>query len=1054
MTKSLLFWQPEAILVELNGCPQPAALQSSPSVELCFAVLLLVVASMTLPKPLAGEVPGNVQAHGRPAAQFREKVWNRENGLPENEVTALLQSSDGYIWVATRAGLCRFDGLTFKTFSHLSDPAFHSDYCISLAQDDKGQIWIGTQEGLVSFLAGRFRRIQGSFDRSPVRVYWSRRSGIWLLAGSYIFQQSGSAFSEWTLENRGLPFSLSESDDGVIWLGTGDGLVSLNPRTGKQKEFRNGIVNKHLPVFGTVPLADGSIFGLVQTPPLAGVRPYLVKGDQWTCLSSIQIENYRGSYPAVRDPDGAIWIPRGASGLQTFQNGALTPREMATNDVVLCVLHDSNRNIWVGTERSGLRCYLRLPFSSIDQKHGLLNENTWAFAEEPGGRMWIGTDEGITGYPESMGETLRQYTTTNGLPKNTVRALAEDEHGNLWIGTGNGLVFLSDKGSLQSWNFSGKPWYGDPDQLAWNKIRALAPAPNGSLWLGAAAGLYRFTTNEYVLYDNKKGFPGDDVRALEFDRRGNLWIGSVNTGLILYSNKQFFQFTTTNGLSANAVWAIHQDLSGTLWLGTERGLNRFKDGVFSSFAGIRDSPLAQIINHVIEDDYGNLWLSQEKGICRVSLEKLNAFAEARTSLVPCMFFDSSDGMPTSETNGQKSQPAAIKRRNGELWFATPKGVAIVDPKRFQATLSGPTTVIEELRANDQPVFRDGGILTRLTKAGLVHSNGVQMAPGAGRVLEFRFTANDFLAPEKCRFKFRLDGYDTEWHEAGTRRAAFYTNLSPGKYRFRVLACNHRNLWSEKEASLAFVLAPFFYETWFFRILVALLAGATIMVIHSYRVRYHREIDQLQGKLAVATERARVARDLHDGVGSALTQLRLLAALAEREQAITSGPSGTIRKMSQLTQELNDSLREIIWLARPESQTLEGLLTRACEQAEGLARLAGIRSSFELPAEIPQLRLPPGVSENLHFAIKEAIHNAVRHSRATTLEIIARIDDARLSILIRDDGAGFDPHGRYSSSGLMNMRTRIESSGGSFELRSQKGQGTSVLMNLPIRGKSG
>lgn len=1004
------------------------------------AIILGVTAS-------AGQPAEATRSNTLPPTQFREKVWTRDHGLPDNEVTALLQSADGYVWIATRSGLCRFDGLNFRTFSHLTDAAFTSDYCTALAEEADGAIWIGTKGGLIKRAQGVFSHVQApdNLARSEVwSLHWGKQTGLWVLTGSYIWQKQGGSFRHWPLQEPFHPFSICETKDGNIQVGTQAGLTSFVFPGGERLEQPIGFP-RHRQVWGLIPRADGSLFALADSPPDPGMRPYSIQDAGWIALSpSAPAILPRRTYFAVEDSAGQVWVPGRERGLQIVTSEEIRPAPVAQDLVAACILHDRDRNVWVGTEGDGLHLYIPLPFRTLGEKEGLDDAAVWAFEESAAGGVWVGTDGGLVHYHQGV---RARYTTAEGLPRNAVRALAEDGAGQLWIGTGKGIARLSRAGELQSWTFSGPPNPDDPDQISINKVRALAPARDGSVWIGVEAGLYSFNTSGQVYYDQTRGLPGSDVRALCLDQSDNLWLGLLKGGLVLHSNKQFFQFT--NGLSSDAVCAIHRSGDGTLWLGTERGLNRMKDGAIFNFGVLAKTPLIEVINHLVEDDRGHLWLSLENGVCRVSISELNAFASGTSTSVPYTLFDASDGIPDRATNGRKSQPASIKLRNGELWFATSKGVAIIDPRENGTMLAGPPVVIEEVRANDQPVLLDGNLLTLDDTGATQGTQGVRLAPGGGRVLEFHFTANSFRAPEKCRFRFRLDGYDAEWREAGTRRIAFYTNLAPGEYRFRVLASDHRNMWSEQEASFAFVLAPFFYQTWLFRLSAFGFLAGLAAVGHAYRVRHHRQIEQLQGRLALAQERTRVAQDLHDGVGSALTQLRLLAALAEREQNEANGSLDAIRKIGLLSHTLNENLREIIWLARPESQTLGGLLARTCERAEALAEPAGVQCRFDLPAEVPEAELPATLSQNLHFALKEALHNAVKHSQCRTIRVRATRAGSEFEVQVQDDGIGFDPKRVRPGNGMGNMRQRLESAGGVFELRSKPGGGSALSFRFSL-----
>jgi signal transduction histidine kinase len=649
----------------------------------------------------------------------------------------------------------------------------------------------------------------------------------------------------------------------------------------------------------------------------------------------------------------------------------------------------------------------------------------------------------LTRYYDSTG-LVDHYSDMDGLPRKDVRALAEDSSGRVWIGTGKGLAWLSN--SIESMAFKGPPKYGDPENISRNKVRAIAETSAGQIVVGTEYGLYSVGTGGFATLREGKDDDIPDVRALCGDGAGNLWVGTFAEGLTLYSNRQFFSISTTKAGDREPIWTIYRDRDGVVWFAGERGLKWLEDNAVKACSTEHGLP-GNIINQIVDDDLGYLWLGLERGICRIAKREFMELSKRRRDRVNPIFFDESDGMPSSEMGGQRSQPAAIKRRKGDLWFATAKGVAMVDPRQIEAVLRGPRVVIESLRASDNVLYEDERVTSEKD------SDGVLTVPAErGRILEMHFAANTFIASEKCRFKFRLDGYDTDWHDAGERRVAFYTNLSPGRYRFRVQASNHRNVWSEDEATLAFVLAPFYYQTWTFRISIALMLAAVVFGIHHYRVRHLQQLEQLEGKLALADEKNRLAQDLHDGIGGALTQLRLLAALAEREQAKSNGSLETIRKIGGLTQDLNHNLREIVWLARLESQTVEGVLLRAAEQAEEMAKAAELKCSINLPPRIPEIHLPAAMAQSLYFAIKEALNNAVKHARASSIGLKATIEDSVLRVSISDDGEGIRTKENGAAStgmGLRGMRERLNGLGGECVIQTKEGEGVEVALTLGI-----
>ncbi len=348
--------------------------------------------------------------------------------------------------------------------------------------------------------------------------------------------------------------------------------------------------------------------------------------------------------------------------------------------------------------------------------------------------------------------------------------------------------------------YSHNLWQTD-DGLPSNSIQAVTQTRDGYLWLGTKAGLVRFDGVRFAVFDklNTKEILSNDILDLYEDRDGNLWVGTTGGGLNRLRDGKFTSYTTRDGLSQDFVRSIYEDGDGSLWIANYGGgVNRFKDGRFTAYTtnvGLFDNTIYQ----VLDDDQGNLWMSCNRGIFFVSKQQLNDFAENRIASVTSVPFGKSDGMRSSECNGG-NQPAGIKARDGNLWFPTIEGVAVVDPRRMLINTQPPPVLIDKTMVDDH-VLVDG-----LTEATL--------PPGKGQ-LEFHYTALSFLAPEKVMFKYKLEGFDQDWTDAGARRVAYYTNLPPGSYRFRVIACNNDGKWNEEGAIFAFTLAPHFYETGFF-----------------------------------------------------------------------------------------------------------------------------------------------------------------------------------------------------------------------------------------------
>lgn len=652
--------------------------------------------------------------------------------------------------------------------------------------------------------------------------------------------------------------------------------------------------------------------------------------------------------------------------------------------------------------------------------------------------MWIGTEEGVS---QLKAGRVRNFTQREGLAKNPVRSIAEDASGSIWIGTGGGLNVFRD-GVLRRQTF--------PHEPERDKTRVVHPARDGALWLGTADGLFHLMDGVWTIFRTTNGLANNDVRALLEDRAGNLWIGTAGSGVQRLSEGKFTSFTTTNGLANNSAWAFHEDNESALWIGTEGGLSRLHHGRLTTYT-TRDGLPDNMVNAILEDDFGRLWVSHDRGIYWVRREEFTALADGKIKTLRCVRYDESDGLPSIETNGQKSYPAACKTRDGRLWFPTTKGVAVIDPRQVALDDVPPLASLEQVRANGLVVFGNRSPDVRaagMNSTAKFQPSALHFAPGTARVPEFRYTANTFVAPEKSHFKYRLRGANEHWVDAGTRREAYFADLRPGDYEFEVIAANHRRIWQDQGATFAFGIAPFIYQTsWFYVLCGAGAAGFTAVVV-AWRLRELRKIHRLEQQAAITHERSRIAKDLHDGLGADLTRLTLLADLASGESGTSSGEH--VRKLSQTSREAARELKELIWVANPANDSVEGLVSRICQNAEDFLRDARIKCRLDIAPDLPGKPVSTEHRRNLLLVTREALNNVVKHAGASEVCIRAKTNGESLQLAIEDDGHGFDPAtARPDGLGLSSMRRRIVNLGGTFDLESRPGAGTKILMVIKL-----
>lgn len=986
-----------------------------------------------------------------PAAppEYHQRSWQRADGLPDNSVRAVLQTRDGYLWVGTDAGLARFDGARFVVFNQVNVPALPKPRITALAEDTRGALWIGTEAGLVRQHRGAFEPVDLP-DDSPrpfiTRLCAGRDGAVWIGTKTGVHRFHAGRFTVFPGTNEvtaRLVGSMCEDADGDLWLSNITGVYRWNPAcTNLDVVFRHRPgKSPDLGLWADVKMvcAGGDLcfsgFGLLRR---------WRNGELLTCTNVFQPKGvFLTGFTA--DLAGNLWLALNPDGLLRFRDGRAVLFDRQSGlwvDRPQCLATDREGNLWIGTERQGLICWHPRAVRTLTSRDGLADDMVWALWEARDGTLWIGTDGGVTHAAVTAAEPdgwrwLTNYSVAQGLSHNCVRALCEDAAGALWIGTGNGLtrlangLFTHHPLPLDRWGY---------------KIRALHHDRTGALWVGWEHGLACLRDGRWTNYSKFTTPAFYDVRVIHQDRLGALWVGTQRDGLKCWHEGQVTTFTELDGLANARVAAVHEDADGTLWLGTEHGLVRWRDGRFTSFTtahGLFDN----LLNGILEDD-GHLWLSCDRGIFRVRKADLDGVADGLARTVECVVLDEDDGMLDAETNGRKSQPPACRTRDGRLWFPTVQGVAVIDPARLLGRkVPPPPVVIEAVVAHGRDRFEAP------QPAPGTH---LDLAPGSGRLLEFSYTANSFLAPSKVRFKYRLHGWDQEWTEAGPRRSAFYTNLRPGQYRFQVIACNNHGVWNENGASLPVHVEPHFYQTPYFKALAGCAALGLVWVGYRRRLRVLRRIHNLETQAALATERTRVAADLHDDLGGSLTHH--LHLLEQARQHLPDAPAARqcFQELSHSAGEAMNKVTNAIWATNPECDTLEHLVTHLQEEARTCLQSARIAARFDIPAGLPAAVLPGRVRQQTLLAAKEALSNIVKHAEASEVWLRMATRDGHLVVAIEDNGRGLDlpaclgnttpgNHGQ----GLCNMRRRLEAIGGRFEAARAQPRGTRLVFTIPL-----
>jgi signal transduction histidine kinase/streptogramin lyase len=685
-----------------------------------------------------------------------------------------------------------------------------------------------------------------------------------------------------------------------------------------------------------------------------------------------------------------------------------------TNDVVRSLLVDRGGQVWIGTDTGGLT-RLKPRRAHNFPLPGRADASIGPIVDDGDGGLWVGaTCGGLLHFREGA---FRVYDRSAGLPHECVWALHRDPDGTLWIGTmGGGLARLRH-GVFSTFNAS----------PATALVHAIKRDRAGRLWVGANNGLNLFDNGRFTTFVPDPAFP--DVSTIAEDHTGALWLGGRHGVRRFKDGRVTATYTTADGLSHNQVRAIHEDADGALWIGTYGGgLNRLQDGHITTY-GLDEGLPDVAVSRIIEDERGDLWMSGNRGVYRVARRQLNDLAAGRITKVTSVTYGTADGMVIEETNG--GQPAGWRTADGHFWFPTIKGLVRID--------AGPTA------APRPPTF-----IERASVNGAEVAVAALGALGPGRTdAEIHFTAVDLGAAEKTRFRYRLHPYDPDWIQAGTRRVAYYTQIPPGRYRFEVEATDSDGAWSGAPAVVPLVVVP----RWWQRLelqtagALALLAatgfGARAVSLRRARARF----SALERERALDRERTRIARDLHDELGSQLTRIALIASRGDGEQR---------SPVAQAVQDAVRTMGELVWSVDARRDSVDSFATYAAQFAEQHLEAAGIRCRLNIDPDLGDRELHADMRRNLFLAFKEALNNAVRHARASQVTVTIASTGDVLTVAVTDDGRGLPGQADGTredgsrGNGLDNMRARIESLGGDVRLGAPPGGGTQVTFRLFLR----
>ena len=955
-------------------------------------------------------------------SQYTRTVWTQAQGLPQDTIRAIAQTSDGYLWVGTSEGLARFDGYDFVIFTQ-NNGGLPSNSITALRASHDGKLWVGTNRGLTLYSGGRFRNFtpQDGLPAKTVTALTEDHAGVlWWAAGGLLGRIENGRVTTYS-HDRFAPVELGqviyEDDAHDLWVGGAGGLVKRNGESFSKVldgQQLGGIVTSLVKI-GTR-LWIGATTGIIRVDADGTRKHYDTRDGLPDNLVRTVLE----------DRNGNLWVGTngGLSRLENDRFETLNADKKDDSELVWSLFEDREGDLWAGMN-SSLSRFRDDRFSIYGRTEGLPSDEPIVAHQSVTGQLWLGYhNNGLVAFRPGH---HRVYTVTDGLASNEIFSIRDARNGDLLIGTRGGLSRMHD-GRFQN--------YTIPDPLGRKNVYDAIEDSTGHLWAATSNGVYESDGSSWqsVLL----GDPGGRgyATALQQTRDGAIWAGMFDSGLWrIPSGGKPVRFAMADKLGSDQVRSVFEDRDDVLWVGTlGGGLSAVRDGAVHNYSA-RDGLLSDNISHVEDDGRGDLWLSTPRGISRISKSQLTEFTAGRLHALTPVNYGIEDGLRSAQcAPGFPTGGGATLTRDGRLWFPTGRGLATIDPAAPENhDASPPMTRIVELTVDGRPIDT---------------SKPATLDPGTGQV-QFRYAGIYLNAPERLRYAYKLEGLDRDWVAAGRRRVITYNPLPHGSYRFMVRAMTPAGEVSEN--AFSFDVLPRFYQTAWFLAFCGLSLLGLIYAVYQLRLR------QMSGRFAlVLEERARLAREIHDTLAQAFvgisSQLDALAIKLDGDLEVARQHLHLARKMARHS--LTEAKRSVMDLrtSELEGQDLPAALTTSAHRWA-----AGSPVNVEVEISGVTQRLPEDLEQNILRIAQEAVANALKHARARKIWIELTQEAGVLLLRVKDDGQGFEPSSTFSviggHFGILGMRERAERLGGRFDFASRLGDGTEVEVRVPLGTRS-
>jgi len=966
--------------------------------------------------------------------QYAHKAWTIREGFFKSKVLSIAQTTDGYLWLGTDSGLVRFDGVRSVEWQPPAGEQLPSSFIRSLLAGRDGTLWIGTNRGLASWKGGRLTRYPGLAGNDIQPLYEDREGTIWVglpkrpSLSVCAIRRGNSECSPEDGKFGTIPGAIYEDSSGNLWVETETGLWRWRPGPARLYPMKEGPGPGGLSEAAGGDLLIGTPTGLkqfsggrIEAYPILGGKPFPARG-------------------LLRDRDGGLWVGTIDRGLLHICNGrtdVLARSNGLSDDFVLSLFEDREGSIWVATTQ-GLDRFRDPAVATISTEQGLSSSVVLSVLATRDGSVWVGTQKGLNQWNDGR---ISVYRRPSGR-QSFAAPRFQDPAGRIWVSGAYGTepVDSFEKGRFLP--ISALPLGPVPWSITGNNAAGNAE----NVWISRGDGLFHLTKSpsaEQIAWATL-GRMESALALLPDPDDGGLWLGPGlpgKGGVAYIKDAQIRQsYSAADGLGKGRVEALQFDRDRAVWAATEGGLSRIKDGRIATLSTRNGLP-CDAVHWMMEDDVDSVWLYLACGLVRIARSDLDAWARDPKRTIPTTVFDASDGV-TSFALGTLFNPQVSKAADGRIWFVSGDGVSIIDPRHIPFNRLPSPVHIEEITADRKTHWRN------LSDA--IRSN-IRL-PELSRDLRIDYTALSLVAPEKVHFKYKLDGHDDDWVDGGTRREAFYNDLRPRSYRFRVIASNNSGVWNETGDSVEFSIAPAYYQTNWFR---ASLAAVFVAILWGlYRLRLY----QLAREFSAQTgERARIARDLHDTLlqsfQASLIQMQTARNLFPRrpEEAIQT-LDNAIGSTEHAIDEGRSAIQDLRTTAAFQSD-LEHLLTVAGQDLGQAPDSNGAQPVFGVRVNGRRRTLSSILQDEVYRIGREALRNAFHHAGASQIEVEIIYGKRDLRLRIRDNGKGIDRNvlrdgARAGHWGLPGIRERSKRIGARFDIWSEAGAGTEIELTVP------